>query len=454
MAPGYSIRAVGAQLRSGELTCVGLLESCIEQIDAHERQVRAWVTLDLHGAWEQARRLDEELAAGRDRGPLHGIPVSIKDIIDVAGLPTQAGSPLLRDNYPDTDAMSVRRLRAAGVVILGKAVTTQFAFDDPPPTRNPWRLTQTPGGSSSGPAAAVASGMCLLGLGTQTGGSLLRPASYCGVAAVKPTWGRVSVSGVMPLAFNLDHVGVMATDCAGLAAALDALTSAGHGDPFTSDVPPLDCSGRIAIQADPPRIGQLTGFFDRDVDQDVAALIAAALGKARTAGATVTAVGPPSSIDTVAENNRKLLAIQAAFAHRERFPAQRSSYLPLIAGLLEDGRAASISDLPEAFVHRAEFQRGLMSALDGRDVLVSATTATTAPDLSTTGQSKFNAPFSYAGFPSVTLPVGLGRDGLPVGLQLVGRPWCEAELLSVANWIEGQLAFHASPGFTNSEPLA
>lgn len=444
-ARSYTLPSTATKLRNGELTCAGLLESCLGQVDRHEDQVHAWVTLDVAGARAQARQLDDELSAGRDRGPLHGIPISIKDIIDVAGLPTRAGSPLLRGNRAGTDAVAVSRLRAAGAVIMGKSMTTQFAFDDPPPTRNPWRLTRTPGGSSSGPAAAVAAGMCLLGLGTQTGGSLLRPASYCGVAAIKPTWGRVSVFGVMPLAFNLDHVGVIATDCAGLAVALDALTAGGHADPFTTAVPRLDCSGTLATQCGPPRIGRLTGFFARGVDHDVADLVAGALDTARAAGATLTAVAPPPSIDAVAAHNRTLLATQAAFAHRESFPARRDEYLPLLAGLLDEGLAASIADLPEVFGHRAEFRRELLSAFGDHDVLVSATTATTAPDLSTTGQSKFNAPFSYSGFPSATLPLGLGPDGLPVGLQLVGRPWGEAELLRVAFWIERELAVDLLP---------
>lgn len=446
-AARHSLRSAAAKLRNGELTCVALLEACLEQIDRHEDQVRAWVRIDADGARAQARQLDDELAAGRDRGPLHGIPTSIKDIIDVAGLPTRAGSPLLDGNIAEADAASVKRIRAAGAVIMGKSVTTQFAFDDPPPTRNPWRLNRTPGGSSSGPAAATAAGMCLLSVGTQTGGSLLRPAAYCGVAAVKPTWGRVSVLGVLPLAINLDHVGLMANDVTGLAASLDAITAGGHLDPFTSAVPRLHCSHALAAPASTPRIGVLTGYFERGVDRDVEELVASTLEVAGLAGAHVVRVGPPNSIDTVAEHNHRLLAIQAALAHRERFPSRRDAYLPLLAGLLDEGMAASLADLPEVFLHRARFQRDLMSALRDTDVVVCATTATTAPDVSTTGQSKFNAPFSYAGFPSATLPVGLGRDGMPIGIQLIGRPWGEAELLRAAYWIEQQLPFNASPQF-------
>ncbi len=354
-----TIAVAGAYLRAGRLTCTDLLDACLEQIDAHEPQVRAWVHLDASGARAQARRLDEELSAGHDRGDLHGIPVTVKDVIDVAGLPTQAGSPLLSDNLAAVDSAAVRRAREAGAVIMGKSTTTQFAFNDPSPSRNPWRLSRTPGGSSSGPAAALAAGMCLGGLGTQTGGSLLRPASYCGVAALKPTWGRVSVFGVVPLAFNLDHVGVMASDCAGLAVMLDALTKAGHADPFTSDAPALNCIGALADPIPPPRLGRLTGLFDRNVDNDVASVYESSLERIRDAGGSVTHIAPPSSGQDVAGNNRCLLAIQAAFAHRERFPSQRDSYLPLIADLLDEGLAASATALPDILGRLQETERSV-----------------------------------------------------------------------------------------------
>src|SRR5688572_6508752 len=197
-------------LRRGDLTPSELLEQCLARIDRYEPAVKAWVYLDRERARRDAEKLTAELQRGHDRGPLHGIPVGVKDIIDVFDLPTGCGSKLWADSVARQDAGCVKRLRQAGAVILGKTVTTAFAFLDPPVTRNPWNLNRTPGGSSSGSAAAVTCGMCLGALGSQTGGSVTRPASFCGVASCKPARGRIPLDGVLPLADSLDHVGVMA----------------------------------------------------------------------------------------------------------------------------------------------------------------------------------------------------------------------------------------------------
>jgi aspartyl-tRNA(Asn)/glutamyl-tRNA(Gln) amidotransferase subunit A len=213
-------------IRRGELTPHDLLDQCLTRIDRYESKVRAWVVIDRDGAREQAERLAAELKAGQNRGPLHGIPMGIKDIIDVFDLPTGCGSKLWANSYARRDATCVERLRLAGAIILGKTVTTAFASFDPPITRNPWNLDCTPGGSSSGSAAAVAGGMCFAALATQTGGSITRPASYCGVCSIKPTYGRVSVDGVMPLAPSMDHVGVMANCVRDLAVVFKSIAGA------------------------------------------------------------------------------------------------------------------------------------------------------------------------------------------------------------------------------------
>ena len=205
-----TIVGTARRLRSGETTCLDVLQSCLDRIDEKERAVRAWVLVDRDGATLQAQALDAELQAGRDRGPLHGIPIGVKDIIDVKGLPTGCGDPRGSGHVAAEDATIVTRLRDAGAVILGKTVTTAWAWIDPPVTRNPWKLDRTPGGSSSGSAAAVACGMCLGAIGTQTGGSIIRPAAFCGVAGMKPTFGHVSTTGIFPFAPSLDHPGPIA----------------------------------------------------------------------------------------------------------------------------------------------------------------------------------------------------------------------------------------------------
>src|SRR5689334_21462428 len=218
-----TIHAAAADIRAGRLSPVDLLESCLERIDRYEERIRAWVLVDRDDARAEAKRLADELKRGQYRGPLHGIPIGIKDIFDVFDWPTAAGSRLWANSIARQDATVVRRLREAGAVLVGKTVTTQYASFDPPPTRNPWNPERTPGGSSSGSAAAVAAGMCLGALGSQTGGSITRPASYCGVAGCKPSYGAISLTGIVPLAESMDHPGPIARCAADLAILLGAM---------------------------------------------------------------------------------------------------------------------------------------------------------------------------------------------------------------------------------------
>src|SRR4051794_1025973 len=235
-----TIHAAAQDVRQGKRTPVDLLEECLERVDRHESRVRAWVFVDRDGARAQAERLTAELRAGAWRGPLHGIPVGVKDIFDVFDWPTAAGSNLWRHSIARHDATVVERLRRAGAVLLGKTVTTAYASFDPPPTRNPWHPGRTPGGSSSGSAAALACGMCLGALGSQTGGSITRPASYCGVAGCKPTLARVSTTGVLPLASSMDHVGPLAHGVRDLALLLQVIAGPDPRDPGCSRRPVPD----------------------------------------------------------------------------------------------------------------------------------------------------------------------------------------------------------------------
>src|ERR1700730_17802572 len=205
-----TIHAAAGAIRARKTTPLELVEMCLANVDRWESTVRAWVFLERDYPRAEAKLLTEELGKGQYRGPLHGIPIAVKDIFDVFDWPTAAGSQLWENSIAREDCEVVRRLRAAGAIFLGKTVTTQYASFDPPVTRNPWNVEKTPGGSSSGSAVALATGMCLGALGSQTGGSITRPASYCGVTGCKPTYGRVSVDGVVPLAFSMDHPGPMA----------------------------------------------------------------------------------------------------------------------------------------------------------------------------------------------------------------------------------------------------
>src|SRR5438105_2612796 len=255
----WTIHKAAEEIRQGRLSPSELLDECLSQIDRYEPKVQAWVFVDRENARAQCDALTQELKHGQYRGPLHGIPLGIKDIFDVFDWPTAAGSQLWKQSIARRDATVVGRLRQAGAVFLGKTVTTQFASFDPRLTRNPGHLDRTPGGSSSGSAAAVACGMCLGALGSQTGGSITRPASYCGVAGLKPTFGRLSCEGVVPLAPSMDHVGPIAGCVRDLAILLQTIAGADPRDPNCADHPVPDFS--VSQQESSPHMARVRGLF-------------------------------------------------------------------------------------------------------------------------------------------------------------------------------------------------
>jgi aspartyl-tRNA(Asn)/glutamyl-tRNA(Gln) amidotransferase subunit A len=373
---------------------------------------------------------------GERMGALHGIPIGIKDIIDVAGLPTRAGSRLRAGEafVAQNDALLVERLRREGAILLGKTVTTEFAYIDPPPTKNPWdpQLQHTPGGSSSGSAAAVAMGMCLGAIGTQTGGSLIRPASYCGVATIKPTFGTVPIDGVLPLSYHLDHPGPMARRVEDLVRILRVI----------SDLPDPRASEPTA----PPRLGLLEPFFMEEAEPSVRRTIEASLDRLRSGGARIVSVGLPASFASLHTMHRRIMAVDAAEVHQRQFAQNADVFGPKLRALLELGLATSAVDYAEALAAQRRFRSAVPAMLTDLDALVMPSTDTTAPArLDTTGDFKFQAPWSFAGVPAVTIPCGLADDRMPVGLQLAGRANDDFALLRIAQWCERLLEFNALP---------
>ncbi|HVX14652.1 MAG TPA: amidase [Pirellulales bacterium] len=439
-----TIGAAASEIRAGRLSPLELVERCLGRIERFESRVKAWVLVDTDGAREAARCAGEELAAGRDRGVLHGIPIGLKDLVDVAGWPTLAGSRLRAGHRAEHDATIVTRLRNAGAVLLGKTVTTEFASFDPPPTRNPWNLEHTPGGSSSGSAAAVATGMCLAAIGSQTGGSITRPASFCGVAGCKPTFGRVSGHGIVPLSRHMDHVGPLARSVGGLAAVLRVIAGLDAADAATIDVPVGDFSQ--ACQAgSPPRLGLVADAFFAGASDAVRAATRTAQERLSAAGARCDVIRLPEEFAAVTAHHRRMMAVEAAEYHESMFRQHSREYGPHIRMLIEEGLAASGVDYAHALVHRRQLQRDLLSSFGEFDALVTPATTTTAPEASSTGDPKFNSPWSYVGFPTISVPCGLAADGLPVSLQFVGRPFDEARLFGAAAWCESVLAFDELP---------
>jgi aspartyl-tRNA(Asn)/glutamyl-tRNA(Gln) amidotransferase subunit A len=432
MPAPISIVDAARELRAGKLAPLMLLDRCLEQIDKHEDAVHAWVLVDEVGARRTAAEQTRAAAEARWHGPLHGIPVGIKDIIDVQGFPTGAGSPLCGHQAAPADAPLVAALRRAGAVILGKTVTVEFACSDPPPTRNPWNPAHTPGGSSSGSAAALAMGMCLGALGTQTGGSLVRPATYCGVATCKPTFGKLSTEGVVPVSASLDHAGPMARNASDLALLLDCLLGVTRPRPLRP--------------SSPPRFGVLETTALAETDEAVRQATQRALEKLADAGAEFRPLAAPRLFGDVLTMHRRIMAVEAAAYHRERFAEHREQYGPMITALLEEGLATAAVDYVAAKAWHREFRRQTAGLLGDFDALVMPSTHTTAPaTLATTGTSQFQAPWSLARLPVVSIPCGLAADGMPAGVQLVGRTSGERKLLRMAAWCERALRFDALP---------
>jgi aspartyl-tRNA(Asn)/glutamyl-tRNA(Gln) amidotransferase subunit A len=406
------------------LSPLDLLEACLARIAARDAEIRAWVRVDEAGARAVAREREAEARAGRLRGPLHGVPVGIKDIFHVAGMTTTCGAAPAFHVAATEDAAAVARLRAAGAIILGKAHTTEFAYFEPGPTRNPWNVAHTPGGSSSGSAAAVAARMAPLALGTQTVGSVLRPAAYCGVVGFKGTHGLISTEGVVPLAWSLDHVGVFARAVADVALTAGVLA----GRPLAGPTPR------------PPRLALASELIDR-ATPETAAAVRATVERLTRAGATIEEVKLPGSFAGVHAAGRGVLEVEASAYHEELYRAHADAYRPRTRELIEGGLARPAVAYARAQRARLAFREEAMPLLAAHDALLSPTAPATAPEGLATGDPWFCAPWSFAGVPACSLPSGMSAAGLPHAVQLVAAAERDAELLAVAAWCERVLDF-------------
>ena len=424
-----SVSEAARRIADGALTPSALLEACLQRIAATDAAVHAWVSVDEAGARATARERTEEARAGRRRGPLHGIPVAIKDIFHVAGMTTTCGAAPAFHTAATADATSVARLRAAGAIVLGKAHTTEFAYFEPGPTRNPWNPAHTPGGSSSGSAAAVGARMAPLALGTQTVGSVLRPAAYCGVVGFKGTYDLVPTDGVVPLAWSFDHVGVFARRVADVALAMDVLAAHPLGAP--------------AISA--PRLAVAEELLER-ATPEVAALIRSTADRFARAGATVHEVTLPPSFAGVHTAGRSVLEVEAAAYHEELYRAHAAQYRPRTRELIASGLTRPAVVYARAQRARLAFRGDVMPLLAEHDALLSPTAPSPAPEgLGATGDPWFCAPWSFAGVPALSLPIGVSSLGLPHAVQLVGAAGHDAKILAVAAWCERVVSFELSP---------
>jgi Asp-tRNA(Asn)/Glu-tRNA(Gln) amidotransferase A subunit family amidase len=436
-------------VRERKLSSTELVEDSLTRIDRCDSAIRAWVAIDRDGALRAATELDRDAREGHFRGPLHGVPVGIKDIFYTAGLKTEAGSKVLVGFVPDYDADAVARLKRAGAIILGKLATAEMAFADAPATRNPWNVDHTPGGSSSGSAAAIAARMCHAAIGSQTIGSVIRPASYCGVVGMKPTFGRISRYGMLPLAPSLDHVGIFARSVTDAALMLQAMAGADPHDPAGRAVAVGDYLSLASRPMTRPRIALMPTAFDDHADAPTRSAIAAAVARLAKAGAEIESVGEPPTFPLIATNANLIMGAEMVSVHRERFAEKKSLYGPKIREFLKH----SLTIPAWEYVRALEVQRRWRDEIDRvllhfDAILTPATPAPAPAGLESTGDPSFNRPWSLSGHPVVSLPCTLDPSGLPISIQLTGAALEEGRLLNIARWCEEILGFECAPGAT------
>lgn len=431
--------ALRDRLASGALRATELAEACLAQVAAREAEIGAWAFIDPAQARAEAARLDALRGLGRPLGPLHGLPVGVKDIIDTAAMPTENGAAFDKDRRPTEDAWAVARLRAAGALILGKTTTTELAFLEPSKARNPVNPAHTPGGSSAGSAAAVAAGMAPLAVGTQTGGSVIRPAAYCGVVGFKPSFGAIGRSGVLTQSPTLDTVGVFAADLTGAALIADALFGHDPADPATAPSPPPRLL-ETALSAPPARPAlafvrppewSLADADTRDAFGELTALL----------GEACDAVDLPAPFAEAARLREIVNAAEMAKCYHRYATRGRETLSPILTAFLERGEAALAKDYLAALDWRAVLNAGLDAIWRRYDAILTPATPTPAPEgFASTGSAIFNGVWTFCGTPALTLPLLEAGNGMPIGVQLVGRRGDDARLMRTARWLTTRLA--------------
>lgn len=414
---------IARSIRSGTLTAVDVVRACIERIEQRESVVRAWAHFDARAALAQAEAVDRNPV----KGLLAGVPVGVKDVIDTADMPTRYNSAIYADHRPRADAACVALVRRAGGIILGKTVTTEFASRAPGPTCNPHNPDHTPGGSSSGSGAAVADFMVPLGFGTQTGGSTIRPAAYCGVVGYKPSFNTINASGMKHLAESLDTIGVIGRtveDCALIVHAVSAR--------------PMPEFSAALTRA--PRIGLCRTSRWESASTTTQAFIEAAASRLAKQGATVTEIELPSDFDRLYDTQRLIADFEAARSlaweydnHRELLSEHMQTSLPKHFAIARD-------DYDEAMRHARESRLRFIDAMNDVDVLLTPSAPDEAPrGLARTGDSLFNRNWTLLGAACVTIPAGRGPQGLPIGIQFVAPYDEDLRVLSCAHWASNAL---------------
>jgi amidase len=440
-----SLNDVARQIRAGELSSLEVTRAILDRIAELDPSLKSYAVVTADRALKEAAERDAETAAGRSRGPLHGVPIAVKDLCNTAGLPTAAGMAIYAKHVPDKDATVVARLKQAGAVILGKLQMTEGAYGlhhpniDPPV--NPWNALYWTGVSSSGSGVATAAGLCFGSLGSDTGGSIRFPSTMNGLSGLKPTWGRVSRAGVFPLAESLDHVGPMCRSALDAALMLGAIAGPDADDPTASPQPVANYPAAVSAGIKGKTLGVPINLLGMDPESQRAFERAAATLKAE--GATVVEVGLPA-LDEATLAWIPLCGVEAALAHDKTFPSRRAEYGPDLAALLDLGRSLSGVELGKLQRVRARVKGELDKLLASVDLLLMPVMGLATPSLATlkaagrtpqttAARLRYTAPFDMSGHPTLTLPGGMTADGVPVGFQIVGRAFDEASILAAGH---------------------
>jgi aspartyl-tRNA(Asn)/glutamyl-tRNA(Gln) amidotransferase subunit A len=456
-----SVAEASALVKLKQVSPLELTRACLDRIDTFNASLNAFITVTAESALTDARHAESEVQHGRWLGPLHGIPIALKDLIDTAGVRTTGASALFKDRIPAEDASVVQRLKSAGAILLGKLNMQELAYGGTSVpsfygrVSNPWDLERITGGSSGGSAAAVAAGLCYAALGSDTGGSIREPAALCGIVGLKPTYGRVSNRGVIPLSWSLDHIGPMTRSVADSAILLQAIAGYDPDDISSENRPVgryLDSNG---VQRGSPRVGVPREFFYAELDSDVREAVEKALTVLVSAGAKTVDVPLELSKD------RMVFRAEAYATQAESIAKTPELYLPETLAKFKTGAGIEAPSYIRARRDLARLRHSSLSVFSSVDLLVTPTTPVTAPKasdypptpedaLALDGKLLRNArPFNMFGFPTISVLCGFSRSGLPIGLQIAAAPWEEQRLFSIARVFEAATDWH-----TRRPPLA
>ncbi len=454
-----SVAKIARMLRAREVSPLELTDAYLSRIETLDARVHAYITVTADRARADARRATDELAAGKSRGPLHGVPMGLKDLYETAGIRTTGGSKIHGDYVPVKDCTVARRLREAGTILLGKLNTHEYAYgvttNNPHygPTRNPWNLEHIPAGSSGGSGAAIAAGLAAATMGTDTGGSIRMPASVCGVVGLKPTYGRVSKAGVLPLSYLFDHTGPITRTVEDAAIVLNTVAGYDPADATTVRARVPDFTAELDAGVRGLRIGVPRGFFFDHLDDEVAAAVERAIAELRALGADVRDVALSGVEEGVASTFGLVLA-EAQEIHAESLRTRPQDFGADVRDLLAN-QAPDTTLLMAALRARDALTVAMRSALETVDVFVTPATPIVAARIGEEvvryggmeepiifAMIRCTAPFNATGLPALALPCGFTRAGLPIGLQIAGRPFDEATVLRVGHAYERATEWH------------